>query len=234
MRRMKRTVRIVSLVLVLAMMLTLGTVFAAAKESTVPVVYGVKINAGYSLKLVGNGTTEVTSSSGQLGGKDREAFFNVEKLTLILSGTKGAQYMVFLVQGTDTADKVYPGANNIYFIDQFESKGVDSITIYPKDLKDPGHYRIYVSSSAGYVEVGELNVANEWYDNEYMLGDLDDDGDVDLDDALEALKVYVKKVTETDQLKERGDINRTNKIDLDDALSILKKYVGKTISIEEG
>jgi len=229
---MKKIVRIVSLTLVLAVLLSV-CVFAA--PSTVPVVYGVKMNSGFTAKLDCE-KDAVVNSSGLIDGKSRDAYKNVAKIDITFAGEAGKQYMVFLLNGDAAAETIKPTeGNEIYYINQITATGSDAVTIYPKNLKDAGHYRIYISSvDGGYVEVGELNVANSWEEYQYLLGDVDGDGDVDAVDALEALKAYARLVELDANAQKRADVDSTSEITVLDAMSILKKYARLTVSIEEG
>lgn len=230
---MKRLVRIVSLVLVIAALVTVSSVFAAA--STVPVVYGVKMNTGYSATLACE-SGEVVNKSGLIDGAVRDAFLNVAKIELSFAGTAGKEYVVFLVKGSEADDVVVPSQNSIYYINQLTATGTDSATIYPKNLVDTGHYRIYLSSEAGYEEIGVLNVANSWEEYEYLLGDVDGNGKVNLADAYRALQGHAGLVDLNDGEILRGNVvaRETTGVNLADAYNILKKHAGLSISVEEG
>ncbi len=61
----------------------------------------------------------------------------------------------------------------------------------------------------------------------YTLGDINGDGEIKANDALEALKAVVGKVTLTETQELAGDVNKDGEVKANDALEILKKVVGK-------
>ena len=72
---------------------------------------------------------------------------------------------------------------------------------------------------------------------EYLLGDLDDDGKVSVEDAQLALLAYVDAMSGlesnlTEKQKLAGDINGDKEISVEDAQTILIYYVRNTLSSE--
>lgn len=238
---MKRVFRISALLLVLLIALSATTLFASAATSTIPVVYGVKMNSGYTIRM---NDSSIEETAGHIQGKSRAAFKNVEKIDLSFKGVVGKAYMVFLLKSTDadtneTETNLVPTADNVFYIDQITATGSDTVTIYPKDLQTAGHYRIYVAGSGTYSCAGYLNVADSWEEYSYLLGDVNGNGVVDLADAMQALKNYVGLIALDDEAKERGDVAQSghtgaHTVDMADAMKILKRYLGISVSIEEG
>ncbi len=74
-----------------------------------------------------------------------------------------------------------------------------------------------------------LVAAREAFDNlpTYILGDINGDGEIKANDALEALKAVVGKADLTETQKLAGDVNKDGDVNAKDALEILKKIVGK-------
>ena len=72
---------------------------------------------------------------------------------------------------------------------------------------------------------------------EYLLGDINDDGEVSVEDAQLALLEYVNAMTGlesslTDKQKLAGDVNGDKEISVEDAQTILLYYVSNTLSGE--
>ncbi len=65
---------------------------------------------------------------------------------------------------------------------------------------------------------------------DYILGDINGDGEVDSGDALLALKIAVGELIPTELQKLSGDLNGDRKIDSADAVMILRKAVGLPIN----
>ena len=229
---MKRVVRIVSLILVLSMLLAVGGAMAAA--STVPVVFGVKMEKNVTAKLVSDTSAAVVNASGSVDGVSRDVYKNVGKIELSFKGTVGEQTVVFLVKGSESEAVVKPTEGSIYYIDQIVATGKDAVTIYPKNLTDAGHYRIYIADKNGYTLAGRLNVANSWEEYDYLLGDVNNDGKVDSLDAFQVLKHYAQIETLDEEALKRAEVNNDGKVDSTDSFRILKKYAKLLVSLEEG
>lgn len=240
---MKRIVRIVSLVLVLSALLAVGGVMAATLDTKIPVVYGVSMSKDYVVRIYTDEGTNVINGSGKVNGeaKNRELFQNVAKIEVTFSNETDEEYAVFLVKGSLDETKIVPtDGNEIYYINQLTATGKDTVTIYPKNLTDEGHYRVYISGkNYNYVEIGRLNVAKSFADNNYLLGDVDGDGDVDILDAQAALKASVKLQSLNTDETERANVDSSTEegaacVTILDAFNILKKSVKLSLSIEEG
>ncbi|MBR4868388.1 MAG: dockerin type I repeat-containing protein [Clostridia bacterium] len=81
--------------------------------------------------------------------------------------------------------------------------------------------------------VNNKNLLNSWVkeieamEAALLTGDVDGDGTVAAQDALEVLKSVVGKATLTDTQKQKADVNGDTSVDAADALEILKIVVGK-------
>ena len=122
-------------------------------------------------------------------------------------------------------DKV-PTSSNIQYIDQLtvENDGTAKFTLKPRALT-VGTYHIYVSTSDKPLE----EIASFAYgeEPEYTLGDVNNDGKVDTNDAAAILLYIVEKYTMTDNQKAAADVNGDHKVNTNDAAAILLYIVGK-------
>lgn len=158
-----------------------------------------------------------------------------EKLTVKLSGTEaGKHYFILLTTG----DSVNPTEENMFYVDQQTATGATTtFTVFPKQgLAESGEMtsaNLFITSNAdGFVTRKiTLGYANNvpYVEPDYILGDVDLNKTVTVDDALETLQIVGKlnnNPTET-QLK-AADVDKDGSVTVDDALGILK-YVGKLI-----
>ena len=86
------------------------------------------------------------------------------------------------------------------------------------------------------LEDGEHTFRLEYKDNKevevfmtittLVIGDVDGDGFVNVNDALEILKIVVGLIELDDNAKKAADVNGDNVINVNDALDVLKKVVG--------
>jgi len=136
----------------------------------------------------------------------------------------GAQYLIYILDNQTGV----PKESTIKYIDQ---NGTGVFLPFPKDQS--GTYYIFVTSSTDTRFDSKNYVATVEYKSstvEYKLGDVDNNGKVEPDDALEALKIYVgKNATPTEQQLLSANVYEIekNKVDPNDALAILQFYVGK-------
>ncbi len=64
-------------------------------------------------------------------------------------------------------------------------------------------------------------------EDEYLMGDMNQNDKIDLTDILLLIKLYFNKIEITDYYSEVGDLNYNNKIDTTDILLLIKTYFGK-------
>ena len=72
----------------------------------------------------------------------------------------------------------------------------------------------------------EKTVETTLYSGEWINGDVNDDGALDADDALDILKSMVGLIKLDGVARKAADVNADGNVDADDALDILKKLVG--------
>jgi len=251
MRRMKRTVRIVSLVLVLAVMLTFGTVFASAATigATVFDITLVKSYANVSLKpqAYDASTDKTTTFSSFASAKVNGAatlscvFEYVDKYTISFTPTTTEDdYMVFMLKVDDTIEfddladeevEIVPNSTNIVYIDQKESAEKVTFDIYPADL-EYGTYIIYVSSKSDqYTKIGYLGVADpaavDFVD--FKLGDTDLNGRIVTRDVQKLLEHIAHRTTLTGDNKLAGDVTGDGQLNTRDAQKLMQ-FLAKRIS----
>lgn len=200
---MKR--RILALFLAALTLLTLTTAALAAEEANG--AYNVQSKTGYTLRVDG-------------AENDGSGFYaNADTFTLTCTGTTG-ETLVYLLEGTDTL----PTEENLQYIDQ---SGTDAaFTLKPKTLEAGKTYRVYVSTA----NKTPTEAASFSYGAKptYTLGDVNDDGAINIKDASALLNYIVGKRELTENNLLAADVAAPKgAINVQDAARILNYIVGK-------
>ena len=213
---MKR--RILALLLAV---LTLTALTAAAFAADTPETLGafnLKDSDGYTLTVDGGTGT---------GG----FYANANKFKLTCTGLPG-QYSLVLLLKEDAKQaegtKGIPTESNLQYIDQQDIKKDQTaeFILFPKQM-ETGTYNVYVSTdSVNLTKVASLEYGTE---PEYTLGDIDGDGNIDITDALIALRVSAQITTLDTKETKAADVNTDGFVDIKDALLLLR-YSAKIIT----
>lgn len=224
----KRMRKAIPLALCASLLLS-SQAFAAAGDTHTNGVTDKSTNAGYTLTLLTENAT-ATSYTGVTSDGTKTVYDGVAKMTLAFAGTADEQYMVFLLQG-DGEETIVPTASNLQYIDQITATGDDSFTIYPSAL-ETGDYTIYVSSTSNaYAEVGSFSVVSEWEEAAFMLGDVNNNGEPDANDAVMVLQKVATQITLNETQTSAANVLNptTTDVDANDAVRILQ-YVARQIT----
>ena len=193
------------LALLLAVLtLTMLTAAAFAEDTEVLGVYNV------------TGPLTVTN-----GTKDGGFYAGADTFELNCTGLTGEYSLVLLLAG----DSAVPTEGNIQYIDQMSiANGAVKFTLKPKALK-VGTYNIYISTT----DEALKKVASFKYGEKPLieLGDANNDGKVDTNDATAILLYVVNKYTMTDEQLMAADVNGDHTVNTNDAVAILLQIVGK-------
>ena len=212
---MRKFLRILLLTAVLAGALCVS---ALAAEPTEAGVYGVATETGITVTpRTADGTAIDASTQGDYSGYYTGAVkFGVEAKGL----TAGSQYLLLMVSGDGA-----PGADNIVYIDQqaADANGTVAFTAYPQAL-GKGSYRIFLLGGDQTLSSGGLAASFQAY-VPYTLGDVNDDGTIDVSDALMALQSAVNLLQLTESQILAADVDRNLTVDVSDALLLLKYSV---------
>ena len=166
------------------------------------------------------------------GGTGTGGFYaNANKFKLTCTGLSGQYSLVLLLkEGADQSEgtKGIPTESNLQYIDQQNIKKDQTaeFILFPKQM-ETGTYNVYVSTNnADLTQVASLEYGTE---PEYTLGDIDENDEIDIRDALVALRASAKIVTLTERQIKAADVNRDNEVDVRDALLLLR-YSAKLIT----
>ena len=198
---MKR--KITALFLAALTLLTLST--AALADDTALGAYHVQSKTGYTFRVDG-----VESDGGFYLGADT--------FTLTCSNTSG-ETLVYLVEGSGV-----PTEQNLQYIDQ---SGTDTtFTLKPKGLEADKTYRVYVSTKSK--EPTEAASFSYGEKPTYTLGDVNEDGTINVLDASALLNYIVGKRELTENNLLAADVAAPKgTVNVQDAARILNYIVGK-------
>ena len=168
------------------------------------------------------GVYNVTGPLTVLNGTKNGSFYaDANEFELNCSGLTGEYSLVLLLAG----DSAVPTEGNIQYIDQMSiANGAVKFTLKPKALK-AGTYNIYISTT----DEALKKVASFKYGEKPLieLGDANNDGKVDTNDATAILLYVVNKYTMTDEQLMAADVNGDHTVNTNDAVAILLQIVGK-------
>lgn len=168
------------------------------------------------------GVYNVTGLLTVLNGTENGSFYaDANEFELNCSGLTGEYSLVLLLEG----DSPVPTDGNIQYIDQMSiANGAVKFTLKPKALK-VGTYNIYISTT----DEALKKVASFKYGEKPLIemGDANNDGQVDGNDAVAILLYVVDKYTMTDEQLVAADVNGDHMVDGNDAVAILLHIVGK-------
>ena len=214
---MKR--RILALLLAV---LTLTALTAAAFAADTPTetlgAFNLKGSNGYTLTVVG---TEAT------GG----FYAGANRFTLTCDGLDGNYSLVLLLkEGEDQADGTEgiptPTVYNLQYIDQQNINAAKEATfdLFPKSL-EKGVYNVYVSTDRVKLE----KVASFEYNEKpkYTLGDVNEDGEVNVNDVSLLLLYLVQKEQLSASQLSAADVNGDGEVNVNDVSTLLLHLVGR-------
>ena len=153
------------------------------------------------------------------------------KMAVTYSGSIAARenYVVLLVEG----DALPTVDNAIYYIDQTTTASTGAITfnVYPMDIAEQKALTLYITSdkegfstikiSMGYAPAGEYDV------QPYTLGDANNDGVINVNDAMAVINHIVSKNVLDGTRLLAADATGDGMVNVNDAMEIINYIVGK-------
>lgn len=198
---MKR--KITALFLAALTLLTLST--AALADDTALGAYHVQSKTGYTFRV------ENVAADGGF-------YANADTFTLTCSNASG-ETLVYLVEGSGV-----PTEANLQYIDQ--SGSAAEFTLKPKGLEADKTYRVYVSTASK--EPTEAASFSYGEKPTYTLGDVNEDGTINIKDASALLNYIVGKRELTENNLLAADVAAPKgTVNVQDAARILNYIVGK-------
>ena len=142
--------------------------------------------------------------------------------------TKDQQYLLLVLKGNaDGSAPSVPTADNITYIDQMAATetGV-SFTAYPKELTK-GKYYVYLVG--GGTAFAQSQVASFEYDKKYTLGDVNEDGKINISDVTVVLNHVVENIVLAGNKYMAADVTKDGVVNIRDVTRLLN-YVVENIS----
>ena len=215
---MKR--RILALLLaVLTLTALTAAAFAADTTTGTLGAFNLKGSKGYTLTVVGEGSV----TGGFYAGANR--------FTLTCDGLDGNYSLVLLLkEGAAQADGTEgiptPTENNLQYIDQqnINTEKKATFDLFPKSL-ERGVYNVYVSTDRVKLE----KVASFEYNEKpkYTLGDVNEDGEVNVNDVSLLLLYLVQKEQLSASQLSAADVNGDGEVNVNDVSTLLLHLVGR-------
>ena len=212
---MRKFLRILLLTAVLAGALCVSALAAEPTEAGVYDVVKTAENITVTPRTADGTAIDASTQGGYSGYYAGAVKFGVEAKGL----TAGSQYLLLMVSGDGA-----PGADNIVYIDQqaADANGTVAFTAYPQAL-GKGSYRIFLLGGDQTLSSGPAASFQAYVP--YTLGDVNDDGTIDVSDALMALQSAVNLLQLTESQILAADVDRNLTVDVSDALLLLKYSV---------
>lgn len=224
---MKRLLRSLLLGAILSALLCVG-VLAADSESVKGGIYNITGSVTLTPKDASGSSIPAGTDTSISGDYYANAVkFDVKAENL----TENQQYLLLVLKGNaDGSAPGVPTAENIAYIDQAAAQnGSVSFAAYPKELTK-GTYHVYLVG--GGTAFAQSQVASFEYDKKYTLGDVNDDGAIDSEDALMALEIFIETKIPTERERLAANVNRDETVDSVDGLLILKYFVEEISSFD--
>ncbi len=212
---MKKFIRVILLAGILAALLCV-TALAADNQSG---VYDLKLKEGVSDYMLGAQTADGTNVDAAVTVDGKQLYAGAERITLTGANVTGFN-LVLVMKGDETVITV----DNLVYVDQ--QTDTVAFNIYPSKLEGNVTYHIYLSNSNG---TGKQEIATFRYYQAYKLGDANEDGAVNIQDAVAILQYCVGSKQLSDAAKLAADANKDNAVNIQDAVAVLQYCVGSRV-----
>jgi len=173
----------------------------------------------------GDNVVDATTENIDSDSEDEEFYPDSDRFEVTFSdATKGGYYGTVLVEGTGLPTK----DDQIFYIDQVTagSSTVD-FNVYPILPEETTALSLYLLSNLDDFELIKIPV-NYYVHKDYVLGDIDNNGKIEVDDALIALQIVAEIYSPTETELSAADVDGNGRVEVDDSLMILQ-YVAEII-----
>lgn len=180
--------------------------------------------------VTGNILTPKTAEGAEITAENGK-YENAVKFDVNATGTKGSQYLLLVLR-----DQNVPTEQNIVYINQAAAGEDGKLVFTGSDAAYPmtmtgGTYYVYLVGD-GKEFSASAPAASFTYEAGYTLGDVDGNGKVNINDALELLNFLAEKtVLEGNNLK-AADVDKTGAVNINDALKLLNYLAEKIPTLD--
>lgn len=209
----------------------LRTLLLAAALTALLCVSALAADSAVSITDQTGATLTPKTAEGETITKKDGKYENAVKFDVNATGTQGSQYLLLVLR-----DQNVPTEKNIVYINQ-AAAGEDgklaftgSDAAYPMTMTS-GTYYVYLVGDGKSFDATKAD-ASFTYDAGYTLGDVDGNGKVNINDALELLNFLAEKtVLEGNNLK-AADVDKTGAVNINDALKLLNYLAEKIPTLD--
>lgn len=209
----------------------LRTLLLAAALTALLCVSALAADSAVSITGQTGATLTPKTAEGETITEKDGKYENAVKFDVNATGTKGSQYLLLVLR-----DQKVPTEQNIVYINQ-AAAGEDgklaftgSDAAYPMTMTS-GTYYVYLVGDGKSFDATKAD-ASFTYEAGYTLGDVDGNGKVNINDALELLNFLAEKtVLEGNNLK-AADVDKTGAVNINDALKLLNYLAEKIPTLD--
>lgn len=208
----------------------LRTLLLAAALTALLCVSALAADSAVS-NVTGNILTPKTAEGAEITADTNGKYENAVKFDVNATGTKGSQYLLLVLR-----DQNVPTEQNIVYINQAAAGEDGKLVFTGSDAAYPmtmtgGTYYVYLVGD-GKEFSASAPAASFTYEAGYTLGDVDGNGKVNINDALELLNFLAEKtVLEGNNLK-AADVDKTGAVNINDALKLLNYLAEKIPTLD--
>lgn len=219
---MKRLLRSLLLGAILSALLCVGAL-AAESEPVKGGIYNIK-SSNVTLKPNTEATTDTVDGTEYTDYYANAVKFEVKAEKL----AENQQYLLLVLKGEGDKAPSVPTADNIAYIDQMAAQnGSVSFAAYPKELTK-GTYHVYLVGGGTAFNAAEPDATFQ-YDKKYTLGDVNEDGKINISDVTVVLNHVVENIVLAGNKYMAADVTKDGVVNIRDVTRLLN-YVVENIS----
>ena len=165
---------------------------------------------------------EIESVTSETAGVTAEVLENKAAFDLSYSGvTDGGMYLVLVL-----SEEGVPTADNILYVNQVTASGGTAAfdNVYPMEVAES--YVYLAGTDFAYSQIAKVNLKGA-AEVTGMKGDVNQDGQVDMTDAIKLLRhtLGIEVITDSVALV-NGEVTGNTSLDMQDCIKILRYYLG--------
>ena len=209
----------------------LRTLLLAAALTALLCVSALAADSAVSITDQTGATLMPKTAAGETITEKDGKYENAAKFDVNATGTQGSQYLLLVLR-----DQNVPTEQNIVYINQAAAGEDGKLVFTGSDAAYPmtmtgGTYYVYLVGD-GKEFSASAPAASFTYEAGYTLGDVDGNGKVNINDALELLNFLAEKtVLEGNNLK-AADVDKTGAVNINDALKLLNYLAEKIPTLD--
>ena len=165
-------------------------------------------------------TSDFTTLMQYPAGKQEETYAILDTVTTLSSGCFDGCQFLLKIAVLDTVENI---ASNIFTPESKKCEIYCHRKTAIKEYADKNMLSVVIVDDEKEVE---KEMQEDWEKEQIIIGDVDNSGKVDVNDALIVLKIAANLITPTEEQRKAADVSGDGKVDSGDALLILKYAAG--------